>query len=255
MSIDTTPKQSWWSRIAHPGQFVAWTTPLLWPLTILTALLFAAGLWFAFFNSPEDYQMGDTVRIMYVHVPNAWLSQFVYGVMAVSALGTLVWRHPLADVSMKAAAPLGALFTALALFTGALWGRPTWGTFWEWDGRMTSTLVLLLIYLGIVALWRAIDDPLRAGRIVAVVTLVGAVNIPIIKFSVDWWQTLHQPSSVLVAGGPRMASDVLWPLLAMVLAFTLLFLTLHVVSMRTEVLRRRAASMSRQAAAAQGSAA
>src|SRR5687768_5789626 len=203
MSIDTAPKPSWWNRIANPGQFVAWTTPLLWPLTILTAVLFALGLWFAFFNSPaETPNVGSTLRIMYVHVPNAWLSQFVYGVMAVSALGTLVWRHPVADVSMKAAAPLGALFTALALFTGALWGRPTWGTFWEWDGRMTSTLILLFIYLGIIALWRAFEDQLKAARIVAIVTLVGGIDIPIIKFSVDWWNTLHQPASIVTATGP-----------------------------------------------------
>ena len=248
MTMETTPKQSWWSRIAHPGQFVIWTRPLLWPLTILTALLFVAGLWFAFFNSPEDYQMGDTVRIMYVHVPNAWLSQFVYAVMSVSALGTLVWRHPMADVSMKAAAPLGALFTALALFTGALWGRPTWGTFWEWDGRMTSTLVLLLIYLGIIALWRAFDDQLKAARIIAIVTLVGGINIPIIKFSVDWWNTLHQPASVFTAEGPRMPASILTPLLVMMLAFTLLGILLGLIRMRTEILRRRADTMSRQAA-------
>src|SRR5690606_30937807 len=158
---------------AHPGQFVAWTEPLLWPLIAVTICLFALGLWFALYNSPQDYQMGDTVRIMYVHVPSAWLSQFIYVAMSASALGTLVWRHPLADVSMKAAAPLGALFTALALYTGALWGRPTWGTFWEWDGRMTSTLVLLFIYLGIVALWRAFDDHLRAAGVVPVFTLPG----------------------------------------------------------------------------------
>ncbi len=250
MTLDATArKPNWFSRLAHPGQFLAWSRPLVLPLVVLTALLFAVGLWFAFFNSPEDYQMGDMVRVMYVHVPNAWLSQFVYGTMAVSALGTLVWRHPLADVANKAAAPLGAVFTALALYTGALWGRPTWGTFWEWDGRMTSTLVLLFIYLGIIALWRAFDDQLRAGRVIAIVTLVGAVNIPIIKFSVDWWQTLHQPSSVFVAGGPRMAGEVLGPLAAMTLAFTLLFLVLHIVSIRTEILRRRAESMSRQAAA------
>ena len=243
MSIDSAPKQSWWNRIAHPGQFVTWTKPLLWPLTILTAVLFVAGLWFALFNSPQDYQMGDTVRIMYVHVPNAWLSQFVYGVMAVSALGTLVWRHPMADVSMKAAAPLGALFTALALFTGALWGRPTWGTFWEWDGRMTSTLVLLFIYLGIIALWRAFDDQLRAARVIAVFTLVGAVNIPIIKFSVDWWNTLHQPASVIKMGGSTLDKSFLYPLLIMAVAFSLLFITLHLAAMRNEILRRRLRSL------------
>jgi len=243
-------RPGWLDRIAHPGQFLAWSRYLVPPLAIATVLAFVAGLWLAFFASPPDYQMGDTVRIMYVHVPNAWLSQFTYAVMALASLGTLVWRHPLADVAAKSAAPLGAMFTALALYTGALWGRPTWGTYWEWDGRMTSTLLLLFIYLGIIALWRAFDDQLRAGRIAAVVTLVGALNIPVIKFSVDWWNTLHQPASVFVAGGPRMPGSILAPLLTMMLAFTLLFVTLHVVSMRTEILTRRAESLTRRAALA-----
>lgn len=248
MSIETSPKQSWWNRLAHPGQFVAWTRPFVLPLAILTAALFALGLYFAFFNSPADYQMGDTVRIMYVHVPTAWLSQFVYATMAVSALGTLVWRHPMADVSMKAAAPLGAAFTAMALFTGSLWGRPTWGTFWEWDGRMTSTLVMLFIYLGIVALWRAFDDQLRAARVVAIFTLVGAVNIPIIKFSVDWWSTLHQPASVFRADGPTMPGSILTPLFIMFFAFSFFFATLQLIAMHTEVKRRRVMSLERRAA-------
>jgi heme exporter protein C len=254
MTVDAPVKKpNWLSRLAHPGEFLRWSGPWVTPLAILTGLCFAAGLALVAFVSPlETENVGSTLRIIYVHVPNAWLSQFVYGIMAVAALGTLVWRHPLADVAQKAAAPLGATFTALALYTGAIWGRPAWGTFWEWDGRMTSTLVLLLIYLGIIALWRAFDDQLRAGRIVAVVTLVGAVNIPIVKFSVDWWQTLHQPSSVFVAGGPRMGPTVLWPLGVMVVAFTLMFVTLHIVSVRTEILRRRAEAMSRQAAAATG---
>ena len=254
MSVETVKQPNWFSRLAHPGQFLKWSGYLVLPLAILTAVLFAVGLWFAFFNSPEDYQMGDMVRVMYVHVPSAWLSQLVYVLMAGSSLGTLVWRHPLADVANKAAAPLGAVFTALALYTGALWGRPTWGTYWEWDGRMTSTLVLLLIYLGIIALWRAFDDQLKAGRIVAVVTLVGAINIPVIKFSVDWWNTLHQPASVFTATGPRMPMSLLLPLLVMTLAFTLLFGFLYVVRIRTEILRRRAESLSRQAALAGGGA-
>jgi heme exporter protein C len=169
--------------------------------------------------------------------------------MFVASLGTLVWRHPLADVSAKAAAPLGAVFTALALYSGSLWGRPTWGTFWEWDGRMTSTLVLLFIYLGIIALWRAFDDQLRAARIVAVVTLVGALDIPVIKFSVDWWNTLHQPDSILTPTGPHMPASILTPLFIMMLAFTLLFVLLQLVAMRTEILKRRAETLSRQAAA------
>jgi heme exporter protein C len=250
MSVTAAKQPNWFSRLAHPGQFLHWTRYIIWPLAIVTALAFAIGLWFAFFNSPEDYQMGDMVRVMYVHVPNAWLSQFVYGVMFLAALGTLVWRHPLADVANKAAAPLGAVFTAVALYTGALWGRPTWGTFWEWDGRMTSTLVLLLIYLGIIALWRAFDDQLKAGRIIAIVTLVGGINIPIIKFSVDWWNTLHQPASVFTANGPHMPASILTPLLVMLLAFTLLGILLGLVRMRTEILRRRADTMSRQAALA-----
>ena len=256
MTVAAPLKQpNWFSRLAHPGEFLRWSKPVLWPLGIVTAVLFGIGLYMALYVSPgSSDNVGPTLRILYMHVPNAWLSQMVYGVMAVAALGTLIWRHPLADVANKAAAPLGAVFTALALYTGALWGRPTWGTFWEWDGRMTSTLVLLLIYLGIIALWRAFDDQLRAGRIVAVVTLVGAINIPIIKFSVDWWNTLHQPASVFTASGPRMPMSLLLPLLVMTVAFTLLFSLLYVVRIRTEVFRRRAESMSRQAAAA-GSAA
>jgi heme exporter protein C len=242
------PKPNWFSRLAHPGNFMAWSRPVLWPLGVVTALCFAIGLWFAFFNSPADYQMGDTVRIMYIHVPNAILSEGVYAVMFVAALGTLIWRHPLADVAAKAAAPIGAAFTALALYTGSLWGRPTWGTFWEWDGRMTSTLILFFIYCGIIALWRAFDDQLRAARIVAIVTLVGALDIPVVKFSVDWWNTLHQPASLTLSGS-TLPPEMLLPLGLMALAFGLLFLLLLLVAMRTEILRRRADSLSRQAAA------
>lgn len=249
MTLDVTLKKpNWFSRLANPGQFLGWSRFVLWPLGVATVVLFAIGLYLAFLDSPADYQMGETVRIMYIHVPNAWLSQFIYGIMAVASLGTLVWRHPLADVAARAAAPLGATFTALALLTGALWGRPTWGTFWQWDGRMTSTLILLLIYLGIIALWRAFDDQGRAGRIVAIFTLVGALDIPVVKFSVDWWNTLHQPASISLLGSQHMPASMLVPLGVMTLAFTLLFLTLHLVRMRTEIFRRRARSMERQAA-------
>jgi heme exporter protein C len=251
MTVDASPikKPNWFSRLAHPGEFLRWTRPLLLPLAVLTAILLAVGVYLALFVSPaETPNVGSTLRIIYVHVPNAWLSQLVYGVMAVSALGTLVWRHPLADVANKAAAPLGAVFTALALYTGALWGRPTWGTFWEWDGRMTSTLILLFIYLGIIALWRAFEDQGRAARVIAVFTLVGALNIPVIKFSVDWWHTLHQPASIMTSGS-HLPASMLLPLLLMSLAFTTLFLTLHIVRMRSEIFRRRAESLERRAAA------
>src|SRR3954471_16320094 len=236
------------TELANPTRFLSLTTRILPWLAGLTAVLLAVGLYQSAM-APDDYQQGATVKIMFIHVPNAWLSMFVWGVMFLAALGTLIWRHPLADVAAKAAAPLGTAFTALALFSGALWGRPTWGTFWEWDGRMTSTLILLFIYLGIIALWRAFDDQLRAARIVAVVTLVGALDIPVIKFSVDWWNTLHQPESIITPTGPHMPASLLPPLFIMLLAFTLLFVLLQLVSMRTEILRRRAASLSRQAAA------
>jgi heme exporter protein C len=244
-----TKRPGWFSRLANPGQFLVWSKPLVWPLAILTALLFAVGLYFAFFASPADYQMGETVRIMYIHVPNAILSELVYAVMAIASIGTLVWRHPLADVAAKSAAPIGATFTALALFSGSLWGRPTWGTFWEWDGRMTSTLILLLIYLGIIALWRAFEDQGRSGRVIAIFTLVGAFDIPVVKYSVDWWNTLHQTASISLFGDQHMAPDMEIPLGLMTLAFLLLFITLHIVRMRTEILRRRADSLERQAAA------
>ena len=168
---------------------------------------------------------------------------FVWVLMSVAALGTLVWRHPLADVAAKAAAPIGAAFTLMCLVTGSLWGRPMWGTYWVWDARLTSVLVLFLMYLGVIALWRTIDDPARAARAAAVLTLVGAINMPIIKFSVDWWNTLHQPASVLRLGGPTIHPSILMPLLVMAVAFTLLFVTLHLAAMRNEIMRRRVRTM------------
>jgi heme exporter protein C len=176
-------------------------------------------------------------------VPAAWLGIFGWVLMSLAALGTLVWRHPLADVAAKAAAPIGAAFTLMCLVTGSLWGRPMWGTYWVWDARLTSVLVLFLMYLGVMALWRTIDDPARAARVVAVLTLVGAINIPIIKFSVDWWNTLHQPASVLRLGGSTIHPSILMPLVTMIVAFTLLFLTLHLAAMRNEILRRRVRTM------------
>jgi heme exporter protein C len=207
-------------------------------LVAATVLAFAVGLRGAFL-APDDYQQGATVKIMYIHVPNAWLSMAAWGVMSLAALGTLVWRHPLADVAAKCAAPLGAAFTFLALVTGSLWGRPMWGTYWVWDARLTSVLVLFLMYLGLIALWRTIDDPARAGRAAAILTLVGAVNLPVIKFSVDWWNTLHQPASVFRMGGPTIDVSLLIPLFVMGIAFMLLFLTLHLAAMRNEIMRRR----------------
>jgi heme exporter protein C len=246
MSQTAVPMRSW-TDIANPTRFIALTDRLVPWLALLSAGTLSVGLWMAF-AAPEDYQQGATVRIMYIHVPFAWLSMMCYSVMALSALGTLVWRHPLADVSLKAAAPIGATFTALALATGSIWGKPMWGTWWVWDARLTSVFVLFLMYLGLIALTRALDDPARSARAAAVLTLVGFVNIPIIKFSVDWWNTLHQPASVFRLGGPTIHPSLLWPLLVCAVGFTLLFFTLHLMAIRTEIWRRRVAAMRKLAA-------
>jgi heme exporter protein C len=228
--------------LANPSRFLSLSARLLPWFAGATFLAFVvAGFEIAL--APDDYQQGATVKIMFVHVPAAWLALFAWVSMSVAALGTLVWRHPLADVAAKAAAPIGAAFTLMCLLTGALWGRPMWGTYWVWDARLTSMLVLFIMYLALIALSRTIDDPARAARAAAVFTLIGAINIPIIKFSVDWWNTLHQPASLLRLGGSAIHPTILIPLIAMSAAFTLLFVTLHLAAMRNEILRRRLRTM------------
>ena len=224
--------------LANPSRFLGLANRTIPWLGGLTVIAFAFGLNQAM-GAPDDYQQGATVKIMFLHVPSAWLGMLAWGVMSIAALGTLVWRHPLADVAAKAAAPIGAAFTLLCLITGSLWGRPEWGTYWVWDARLTSELVLFLLYLGVIAVWRTVEDPSRAARAAAILTLVGAIDLPIIKFSVDWWNTLHQSASVFRMGGPTIYPTILIPLLAMALAFTLLFATLHLAAMRNEILRRR----------------
>ncbi len=231
--------KQWIIAQANPTRFLSLTGKILPVLSVLAAFITIGGLGWAWFGAPPDYQQGETIKIMFLHVPASWLCLFFYMLMTTSALGTLVWRHPLADVSQKAAAPIGAAFTVISLVTGSLWGRPMWGTYWQWDGRMTSVLILFLIYCGILALWRAIDDPGRAARAVSVLTLIGVPNIVIIKFSVEWWNTLHQGSSVFRLDGPKMHSSMLYPLLTTAIGFTLLGLALHMAAMRTEILRRR----------------
>ena len=228
--------------LANPTRFLSLTARLLPWLVGATAILLTIGLYQSVM-APDDYQQGATVKIMFIHVPNAWLSMFVWGVMSIAALGTLVRAASAGRCCRQAAAPIGAAFTFLALVTGSLWGRPMWGTYWEWDARLTSVLILFLMYLGLMALWRAVEDPSRAARAAAILTLVGAINIPIIKFSVDWWNTLHQPASVFPMGGPTLDRAFLIPLLVMAVAFSLLFVTLHIAAMRNEILRRRVRSL------------
>ncbi len=229
-------------RYANPARFMQLSGTLVPWLAGTSIALLAVGLYLAF-AAPPDYQQGDTVRVMFVHVPAVWTAMMAYGLMAAASLVGLVWRHPLADVAAKAAAPLGALFTALGLITGSLWGRPMWGAWWVWDGRLTSFLLLLFLYLGYIALWNAIEDETRAARAAAILALVGAVNLPVIEFSVDWWTTLHQGESIMRAGGPLISRVFLWPLFVMALGYTLLFFTLWMIRIRTEILARRGRSL------------
>ena len=240
-------------RFANPARFLRLAAVILPWTTGLTLILFGIGLYLALFASPPDYQQGDTVRIMYVHVPAAWMSMFTYSSMAVAAACALVWRHPLAEVYARAAAPIGAGFTLLCLVTGSLWGEPMWGTWWVWDARLTSVLILFFLYLGYMALANAFDDPVRGNRAGCILLLAGAVNVPIIKFSVDWWNTLHQPASVLRMGGPTIHGDMLWPLLIMALAFQTYFMAVVILRMRAELADRKIQTL-RMARAASGSA-
>ena len=226
-------------RFANPTRFMRLSAAALPWLGWLTALLLAVGLVLALFVAPPDYQQGESVRIMFIHVPAAWMALFVYAIMALSSAAALIWRHPLADLAAQEAAPIGAAFTLICLASGSLWGEPMWGTWWVWDARLTSVLVLFFLYLGYLALVGAFDDQTRGARAGAILALVGAVNLPIIKFSVDWWNTLHQPASVFRMGGPTLDRAFLIPLLVMAVAFSLLFVTLHLAAMRNEILRRR----------------
>jgi heme exporter protein C len=235
------------AALSNPQRFMAfsrWAAPAL---GVIAAALGAAGLWYGF-AAPADYQQGYTVHIMFIHVPAAWMSLFVYACLGVASFLGLVFRHALAEAAARAAAPLGAGFTLLALVTGSLWGRPMWGAWWVWDARLTSVLVLFLFYLGYMALEAAIDDEAKASRACAILALVGLVNLPIVHFSVNWWNTLHQGSSVFRAGGPTMPAVYLTPLLLLGLAYTAAFGALWLVGVRGEVWRRRAGALAVRAA-------
>jgi len=239
------------AELANPSRFLRAANLAIPWLGGATVIVFAFAIYRAML-APDDYQQGATVKIMFLHVPSAWLGMLCWGLMTIAALGTLVWRHPLADVAAKAAAPLGAAFTLLCLVTGSLWGRPEWGTYWVWDARLTSELILFLLYLGVIALWRTVEDASRAARAVAILTLVGAIDLPIIKFSVDWWNALHQGASVFRLGGSTIDPTILIPLLLMAAAFTLLFVTLLLAAMRNEILRRRVRTLRLLQASAAG---
>lgn len=222
-------------RFANPAGFMRLSARLVPWFAAATLLLLAAGLYLALFASPPDYQQGESVRIMYVHVPAAWMALFCYTSMAAASAVGLIWRHPVAELGAKATAPIGACFTLLALLTGSLWGKPMWGTWWVWDARLTSVLVLLFLYLGYMALESAFDDPSRGTRAASILALVGFVNVPIIKFSVDWWNTLHQPASVVRLDGPAIHPSMLAPLLIMAAAFTSYYFWVVLLRVRGEI--------------------
>jgi len=225
---------------ANPKRFLRLANRVMPWAAGASALLLAVGLYLALVNAPQDYQQGETVRIMFVHVPAAWMALMVYSFMALAHGTAMVFRHPLADLAAKAAAPAGSCFTFLALATGALWGRPMWGTWWQWgDARLTSMFVLLLLYLGYLAVWQAVSDEARAGRIAAIVAIVGFINVPVVKFSVDWWSTLHQPASVFRMGGPTIHPSLLVPLGVMAAAYAMFFASLWLAAMKAEILSRR----------------
>ena len=236
--------------LANPARFMrlsAWALPwCAWAAVVVLAV----GLYLSLVAAPPDYQQGESVRIMFIHVPAAWMALSVYLFIAVASAVALVWRHPLAEIAARAGAPIGAAFTIVCLATGSLWGRPMWGAWWVWDARLTSVLILFFLYLGYIALVNAFDDPSRGGRAGSVLALVGVVNLPIIKFSVDWWNTLHQPASVMRVGGLRIDISMLVPLLVMAAGFSLLFLTLLMLRMRTILNERKAMALRLNAGAA-----
>jgi len=226
-------------RFANPNRFLKIADRMMpWAFGLMV-LAFGSGLYLALLGSPPDYQQGETVRIMYIHVPAAWMALFTYTTMAIASGAALIWKHPLAVLSAKAAAPIGAGFTIICLATGSLWGKPMWGTWWVWDARLTSVLVLLFLYLGYMALINAFDNPERGQKAASLLAIVGAVNVPIIKYSVDWWNTLHQPASVVRLDGPAIHPDMLWPLLIMIVAFKMFLIVTLIIRIKTELAAAR----------------
>ena len=226
-------------RFANPLKFQKFTESLQPISSSIALILLFLGLFFGFFKSPPDYLQGDSVRIMYVHVPAAWMSLFTYSLMAAASASFLIWKHSLADIAARSLAPIGAAFTAITLITGALWGQPMWGTWWVWDARLTSVLVLFFLYLGYMALVNAFDESEKGSKAAAVLALIGFVNVPIIKFSVDWWNTLHQPASLSRLDAPAIDISMLTPLLLMALGFKLLLISILIIKMRTILIEKR----------------
>lgn len=237
-------------KYANPTEFMRIANAVYPWATGIAVLGFAVGLPLALVFSPPDYQQGETVRIMYIHVPAAWMSLFVYAVIAGASAAFLIWRHTVAHLVARASAPLGAMFAAVCLISGMLWGQPMWGTFWVWDARLTSVLILFFIYVGYIALLDAFDDPERGDRAAAILALVGSVNVPIIHFSVEWWSTLHQ-GTIITMDGLTLSSEMVRPLLVMVAAFTAFYVSVVVIRLRAELLAAKIRNARQSLAAAE----
>jgi heme exporter protein C len=225
--------------LANPNRFSELTNKLQIPLLSISTIMILLGLYYGLFDSPKDYQQGDAVRIMYVHVPSAWLASFLFLSLAISCVFYLVWKHPLADLISNSIAPIGAVFSILTLVTGSLWGKPMWGTWWVWDARLTSMLILFFFYLGYILLSNAFERKIDGSKSASVLAIVGIINLPIIKFSVDWWHTLHQPSSILRMDGPSIDKEMLLPLTLMMVGFSLFSLFLIIINVKTKLLEKK----------------
>ena len=225
--------------LANPVRFLKFSkiaTPIFGALAAITLIW---GFYLALIKSPAAIEHGEAVRMMYTHVPAAWCAMMAYTALAIASLVSFIWRHPLADSAARSFAIPGTAFTFLALVTGSLWGKPAWGTWWQWDGRMTSVLILLFIYMGYLALWNIIPERKRAARLASILAMVGFVNIPIIKFSVDWWNTLHQPASVSSPGAPGIPAEILWPLIMMMAGYSFLFGWLSLRGIEADIVKSR----------------
>lgn len=223
----------------NPGKFIRFTDRIFPFVAASTVILLVSGLYYALFNSPPDYQQGESVRIMYIHVPSAWMALAVYSFIAAFSAASLVWKNPLSDMVAIAAAPVGACFSLICLVTGSLWGKPIWGTWWVWDARLTSMLVLFFFYIGYIILYHAYDNAQRGAKSAAILALVGFINVPIVKFSVDWWNTLHQPASILRSGGISIDKAMMIPLCLMFVSFIGLFMTIVIIRIKADFLGKK----------------
>tara|TARA_B100001741_G_scaffold32366_1_gene23121 strand:+ start:29 stop:769 length:741 start_codon:yes stop_codon:yes gene_type:complete len=225
--------------LANPNRFNRITEKIQPYILLIAIISLISGLYFGLFDSPKDYQQGDAVRIMYVHVPSAWLASFLYFSLAISCVFYLVWKHPLADLVSSSIAPIGALFSALTLVTGSLWGKPMWGTWWVWDARLTSMLVLFFFYLSYILLSNAFERKIDGSKTASVLAIVGLINLPIVKFSVDWWHTLHQPASIIKIGGPSIDDKMLLPLILMIFALSFFSLYMIILNVKTKLIEKK----------------